>query len=557
MAFDPRHKSRTLLEGPDRAGPRAMMKAIGFKDGDLARPLVGVAHCWIEVMPCNFNHRVLAERVKEGVRAGGGTPIEYNTISVSDGIAMGTEGMKASLVSREVVADSVELVARGHLFDALVAISGCDKTIPGTVMALSRLNIPGLMLYGGSIAFGEYRGRHLTIQDVFEAVGAFNAGKMSAGELRGIEDHACPGAGACGGQFTANTMSTAFEMLGISPMGWNGVPAMDSRKQEVAFETGKLVMDLLRRGVTPKQIITRKALQNAIAGVMATGGSTNAVLHLLAIAKVAGVKLSLDDFDRISRKIPVLADLKPWGRFTAPEMYRAGGMPVVAKRLLDAGLLHADELTVTGKTIGEEARAARETQGQQVIRPLNNPLKPTGGQVILRGNLAPDGCVGKVAGHERMVHRGPARVFDREEDAFAAVKAGRIKAGDVVVIRYEGPKGGPGMREMLGVTAALVGAGLGGSVALLTDGRFSGATYGLMAGHVAPEAAVGGPIAALRNGDIIVFDVKKRRIDVELPRAEIKRRLAKWKPPSPRYKSGVMAKYARMVSSASEGAVTD
>jgi len=557
MAFDPRHKSRTLLEGPDRAPARSMMKAIGFKDEDLARPLVGVAHCWIEVMPCNFNHRTLAERVKEGIRAAGGTPIEYNTISVSDGIAMGTEGMKASLVSREVVADSIELVARGHLFDALVAISGCDKTIPGTVMALSRLNIPGLMLYGGSIAFGEYRGRHLTIQDVFEAVGAFNAGKMSADELRAIEGHACPGAGACGGQFTANTMSTAFEMLGISPMGWNGVPAMDSRKQEVAFETGKLVMDLLRRGVTPKQIITRKALQNAIAGVMATGGSTNAVLHFLAIAKVAGVKLSLDDFDRISRKTPVLADLKPWGRFTAPEMYRAGGMPVVAKRLLDAGLLHADELTVTGKTIGEEARAARETQGQQVIRPLNNPLKPTGGQVILRGNLAPDGCVGKVAGHERMVHRGPARVFDREEDAFAAVKAGKIKAGDVVVIRYEGPKGGPGMREMLGVTAALVGAGLGGSVALMTDGRFSGATYGLMAGHVAPEAAVGGPIAALRNGDIIVFDVKKRRIDVELPRAEIKRRLAKWKPPSPRYKSGVMAKYARMVSSASEGAVTD
>jgi len=550
-------QSHTITQGRDRAPARAMLKAIGFTDEDLKKPIIGIANTWIETMPCNYNLRELAVKVKEGIRAAGGTPIEYNTISVSDGIAMGTEGMKASLVSREVVADSIELVARGHLFDALVAISGCDKTIPGTVMALSRLNIPGLMLYGGSIAFGEYRGRHLTIQDVFEAVGAFNAGKMSADELRAIEGHACPGAGACGGQFTANTMSTAFEMLGISPMGWNGVPAMDSRKQEVAFETGKLVMDLLRRGVTPKQIITRKALQNAIAGVMATGGSTNAVLHFLAIAKVAGVKLSLDDFDRISRKIPVLADLKPWGRFTAPEMYRAGGMPVVAKRLLDAGLLHADELTVTGKTIGEEARAARETQGQQVIRPLNNPLKPTGGQVILRGNLAPDGCVGKVAGHERMVHRGPARVFDREEDAFAAVKAGKIKAGDVVVIRYEGPKGGPGMREMLGVTAALVGAGLGGSVALMTDGRFSGATYGLMAGHVAPEAAVGGPIAALRNGDIIVFDVKKRRIDVELPRAEIKRRLAKWKPPSPRYKSGVMAKYARMVSSASEGAVTD
>jgi dihydroxy-acid dehydratase len=557
MMFDPRHKSRTILEGPDRAGARAMMKAIGFKDEDLARPLVGVAHCWIEVMPCNFNHRTLAERVKEGIRAAGGTPIEYNTISISDGIAMGTEGMKASLVSREVVADSIELVARGHLFDALVAISGCDKTIPGTVMALSRLNLPGLMLYSGSIAFGEYRGRHLTIQDVFEAVGAYNAGKMPAEELRAIETHACPGAGACGGQFTANTMSTAFEMLGISPMGWSGVPAMDARKEEVAFETGKLVMDLLRRGITPKQIITRKALQNATAGVMATGGSTNAVLHLLAVAKTAGVKLSIDDFDRISRKTPLLADLKPWGRFTAPEMYSAGGMPVVAKRLLDAGILHADELTVTGKTIGEEARAARETPGQQVIRPLSNPLKPTGGQVILRGALAPDGCVAKVAGHERMVHRGPARVFDREEDAFAAVKAGKIKAGDVVVIRYEGPKGGPGMREMLGVTAALVGAGLGESVALMTDGRFSGATHGLMAGHVAPEAALGGPIAALRNGDIIVFDIKKRRLDVELPAAEIKRRLRKWKPPAPRYKSGVMAKYARLVASASEGAVTD
>ncbi len=556
MTFDPRHKSRALLEGPDRAGPRAMMKAIGFKDEDLARPLVGVAHCWIEVMPCNYNHRILAERVKEGIRAAGGTPIEYNTISVSDGIAMGTEGMKASLISREVVADSIELVARGHLFDGLVAISGCDKTIPGTVMALIRLNIPGLMLYGGSIAFGEYQGRRLTIQDVFEAVGAFNADRMSAQELRAIENHACPGAGACGGQFTANTMSTAFEMLGISPMGWNGVPAMEARKQEVAFESGKQALELLRRGITPKQIITRKAVLNAIAGEMATGGSTNAVLHLLAVAKTAGVKLSLEDFDRISRNTPLLADLKPWGRFTAPEMYGAGGMAVVANRLLKAGLLHADELTVTGRTLGEEARAARETPGQEVIRPLSRPLKPTGGQVILRGNLSPEGCVAKVAGHERMVHRGPARVYDREEDAFAAVKAGKIKAGDVVVIRYEGPKGGPGMREMLGVTAALVGAGLGDAVALMTDGRFSGATHGLMAGHVAPEAAAGGPIAALRNGDIIVFDVKKRRLDVELSASEIKKRLARWKPPAPRYKSGVMAKYVRLVSSASEGAVT-
>ena len=557
MTFDPRHNSRILLDGPDRAPARAMLKAIGFKDEDLARPLVGVAHCWIEVMPCNFNHRALAERVKAGIRAAGGTPIEYNTIGISDGISMGTEGMKTSLVSREVVADSVELVARGHLFDGLVAISGCDKTIPGTVMALARLNIPGLMLYSGSTAFGEYEGRHLTIQDVFEAVGAFNVGKMPAEELRVIENCACPGAGACGGQFTANTMSTAFEMLGISPMGWNGVPATDARKEEVAFESGKLVMELLRQGITPKQILTRNAFRNAIAGVMATGGSTNAVLHLIAVAKVAGVKLSLDDFDRISRKTPLLADLKPWGRFTAPDMYMAGGMPLVAKRLLDAGLLRADELTVTGKTIGEEARGACETPWQEVIRPLNRPLKPTGGMVILRGNLAPEGCVAKVAGHERMVHRGPARVFNREEDTFTAVMSGKIKAGDVIVIRYEGPKGGPGMREMLGVTGALAGAGLLDSVALMTDGRFSGATHGLMVGHIAPEAAVGGPIAALRNGDIVALDIKKRRLDVELSAAEFKRRLRKWKPPAPRYKSGVMAKYARVVSSASEGAVTD
>ncbi len=557
MTFDPRHKSRALLEGPDRAPSRAMLKAIGFTDEDLARPLVGVAHCWIEVMPCNFNHRALAERVKKGIRAAGGTPIEYNTIAISDGVSMGTEGMKTSLVSREVVADSVELVARGHLFDALVAISGCDKTIPGTVMALTRLNIPGLMLYSGSTAFGEYEGRHLTIQDVFEAVGAFNSGKMPIQELRAIENCACPGAGACGGQFTANTMSTAFEMLGISPMGWNGVPATDARKEEVAFESGKLVMKLLRQGIMPKQILTRNAFRNAIAGVMATGGSTNAVLHLIAVAKAAGVKLSLDDFDRISRKTPLLADLKPWGRFTAPDMYQAGGMPVVAKRLLDAGILHPDELTVTGKTIGEEARAARETPGQVVIWPLKQPIKPTGGMVILRGNLAPDGCVAKVAGHERMVHRGPARVFNREEDAFTAVKAGKIKAGDVVVIRYEGPKGGPGMREMLGVTGALAGAGLLDSVALMTDGRFSGATHGLMVGHIAPEAAVGGPIAALRTGDTVLLDINKRGLDVEVSAAELKRRLRTWKAPAPRYKSGVMAKYARVVSSASEGAVTD
>ncbi len=556
MTFDPRHKSRTLLDGPDRAPARSMLKAIGFTDADLARPLVGVGHCWIEVTPCNWNHQKMAQKVKEGVRAAGGTPIEFNTITVTDGIAMGTEGMKASLISREVVADSVELVTRGHLFDALVGISGCDKTIPAMVMALARLDIPGLMLYGGSIMYGEYHGRRITLQDVFEAVGAFNSGKIGPEELKEIENRACPGAGACGGQFTANTMSTAFEMLGISPMNGNGVPALDPRKEEVAFACGRLVMDLLKKGVTPRQIITRRAIENAIAGVMATGGSTNAVLHLLAVAREAGVRLTIDDFDRISRKTPLLADLKPWGRFTAPEMYQAGGMGVVARRLLDAGILNANELTVTGRTIGDEARAAREAPGQQVIRPLASPLKPTGGMVILRGSLAPEGCVAKVSGQTRLIHRGPARVFDREEDAFAAVKKGKIKAGDVIVIRYEGPKGGPGMREMLVVTGALQGAGLGESVALMTDGRFSGATHGFMVGHVAPEAAAGGPIAALKNGDVIVLDIKRRRLDVELSPAEIKKRLRAVKSPKPRYASGAMAKYARLVSSASEGAVT-
>jgi dihydroxy-acid dehydratase len=556
MAFDPRHQSRVLLDGSDRAAARSYFKAIGFTDEDLSKPLVGVAHCWIEITPCNWNHQKLAEKVEEGVRAAGGTPIEFNTISVTDGIAMGTQGMKASLVSRELVADSVEVVARGHLLDAVVGISGRDKTIPGMVMALARLNLPGLMLYGGSIMYGEYRGRRLTVQDVFEAIGAFNAGKIDARELREIENRACPGAGACGGQFTANTMSTAFEMLGISPMGFNGVPAADPKKAEVAFESGGLVMELLRKGVTPRSIITKRALLNAIAGVMATGGSTNAVLHLLAVAREAGVRLSIDEFDRISRRTPLLADMKPWGRFTAPEMHEAGGMAVVAKRLLDAGLLAADAPTVTGRTIGDEAQAARETPSQQVIRPLSAPIAPHGGIAILRGNLAPDGCVAKVAGHAEKVFRGTARVFEREEDAFAAVKAGRIKAGDVIVIRYEGPKGGPGMREMLHVTGALQGAGLGATVGLITDGRFSGASHGFMVGHIAPEAAVGGPIAALRNGDTIVIDVGKRRLDVQLSAAEIKKRLRAAKPPKPQYAWGAMAKYARLVSSASDGAVT-
>jgi dihydroxy-acid dehydratase len=556
MTFDPRHMSRTLLDGGDRAAARSYFKAIGFTDEDLARPLIGVAHCWIEITPCNWNHRKLADKVKEGVRAAGGTPIEFNTISVTDGIAMGTEGMKASLISRDWIADSVELVARGHLLDGLVTLSGCDKTIPAMVMAMARLNLPSVMLYGGSILYGEHRGKRLTVQDVFEAIGAFNAGKIDARELNEVESRACPGAGACGGQFTANTMATAFEMLGVSPMGYNGVPAVDAHKEEVAYQTGRLAMDVLRKGLRPRDIITKKALANAIAGVMATGGSTNAVLHLLAVAKEAGVRLTIDEFDQISRKTPLLADLKPWGTYTAPEMYEAGGMPVVAMRLLEAGLLHGGEKTVTGRTIGEEARAARETPGQKVIRPLGNPLKTQGGLAILRGNLAPDGCVAKVSGQKRDVHRGPARVFDREEDAFAAVKAGKIKPNDVVVIRWEGPKGGPGMREMLHVTGAIQGAGLGETVALMTDGRFSGATHGFMIGHIAPEAAEGGPIAALKNGDTIVIDITRRRLDVELPAAELKKRLKTVKRPKPRYTSGVMAKYARLVSSASDGAVT-
>jgi len=556
MAENLKPRSRVITDGPERAPSRAMLKAAGFKDEELSRPIVGVANTWIEIGPCNFHLRRLAAKVKEGIRAAGGTPMEFNTVSISDGISMGAEGMKCSLVSREVIADSIELVARGNHFDALVCISGCDKTNPGVVMALARLNIPGLALYGGSIEPGHLSGRDLTIQDVFEAVGAYGRGKISAAELKAIEDSACPGAGACGGQFTANTMSTVMEFLGISPLGSNGIPAMAAEKDEAALAAGKLVMELLRRDLRPSEIITRESVENAIAAVAATGGSTNAVLHLLAIAREAGVELNIDDFDRISSRTPLIADLKPGGRFVANDLYRAGGIQLVAKRLLEAGLLHAEALTVTGKAIGEAARTAKETLGQEVVKPVSNPLKPTGGLVILRGNLAPEGCVVKVAGHERTMHRGAARVFDREEDAFQAVQRGEIRAGDVVVIRYEGPKGGPGMREMLAVTAALVGAGLGDSVALLTDGRFSGATHGLMAGHVAPEAANGGPIAAVRDGDTIVFDIENRRLDIELSDAEIGSRLSRWKAPRPRYKSGVMAKYAKLVSSACEGAVT-
>ena len=556
MADSMKPRSGVITDGPDRAPTRAMLKAAGFTDEDLRRPIVGVANTWIEIGPCNYHLRRLAAKVKEGIRAAGGTPMEFNTVSISDGISMGAEGMKCSLISREVIADSIELVARGNHFDGLVCLSGCDKTNPGVVMALARLDIPGLALYGGSIAPGHLGDKDLTIQDVFEAVGAYASKRIDAEQLLAVENAACPGAGACGGQFTANTMATVMEFLGISPMGSNGIPATVGEKDEAAFNAGKLVMELLRRDLRPSQILTRKAIENAIASVAATGGSTNAVLHLLAIAREAGVELTIDDFDQISERTPLIADLKPGGRFVANDLYRAGGIPLVAKRLIDAGLIHGDTMTVTGKTLAEAAQMTQETAGQEVVRPIANPLKATGGLVILKGNLAPEGCVVKVAGHERMTHRGPARVFEREEDAFQAVQAGKIKDNDVMVIRYEGPKGGPGMREMLGVTAALVGAGLGDSVALLTDGRFSGATHGLMAGHVAPEAAHGGPIAAVRDGDSIVFDIKARRLDVEISDQEMKSRLSQWKTPEPRYKTGVMAKYAKLVSSASEGAVT-
>ncbi len=556
MPQDPRHKSRTLLDGRDRAPARSYLKAIGFGDADLQKPMVGIANTWTETMPCNYNLRGLAEHVKRGVREAGGTPMEFNTIAISDGITMGTEGMKTSLVSREVIADSIELVARGHFFDALVVLVGCDKTIPGGAMALLRVDLPGFVVYGGSIQPGRFKGRDVTIQDLFEAVGANAAGTMSDADLKEMEDHVCPGPGACGGQFTANTMAMALEFMGLSPMGTASVAATDAAKDEVGRRSGALVMDMLRRGLRPRQIATRAAFDNAIAGVAATGGSTNAVLHLLAMAREIGLPLTIDDFDVVSRRTPVWADLKPSGRFTAVDLGRAGGTGVVAQRLLAAKLVDGSALTPTGRTFAEEAATAVETRGQEVVAPLDRPLKSTGGLVILRGNLAPDGCVVKVAGHERTHHRGPARVFEREEDAMAAVTRREIQAGDVVVIRYEGPRGGPGMREMLGVTAALVGEGLGESVALLTDGRFSGATRGLMAGHVAPEAFVGGPIAAVQEGDAIVFDIPNRRLDVDVPETTLRERLSRWKAPAPRYTSGVLAKYAASVSSAAEGAIT-
>jgi dihydroxy-acid dehydratase len=552
----PRLPSRTILEGPDRAAARAYLYGIGYDADDLAKPIIGVANTWTETMPCNFHLRRLAERVKEGIRGAGGTPMEFNTVAVSDGITMGTEGMRTSLVSREVIADSIELVARGHMFDGVVALSGCDKTIPGTVMALARLNLPSLMLYGGSIAPGRFHGKDVTIGDVFEAVGAHAAGTMSDEELDELEHVASPGAGACGGQFTANTMATVFEVMGISPMGSGMVPAEDGKKGQVAEDCGRLVLDLIQRDVRPDTIITKKSLENSIALVAATGGSTNAVLHLMALAHEAGIPLDLEDFDRIASRTPLIVDLKPGGRFVATDLYRAGGVRLVAKRLLEAGLLDGDVPTVSGQTLAEEAAKAREAEGQEVVRPMDNPLKATGGLAILRGNLAPDGCVVKLAGHERLEHRGPARVFESEKDAFAAVKAQDIQPGDVVVIRNEGPAGGPGMREMLQVTAALVGEGLGETVALLTDGRFSGATHGLMAGHVAPEAPRGGPIAAVRDGDTVVFDIPGRELRVELSDDEIQKRIAEYEPPQPRYTSGVLGKYARHVGSAAQGALT-
>jgi dihydroxy-acid dehydratase len=529
-----------------------MLKATGLTDADLAKPLVAIANTWSDVTPCNSHLRGIAEKVREGIRAAGGTPIECNTIVISDGITMGTEGMKGSLVSREVIADSIELFVRSHAFDAVVAICGCDKTIPGTVMALARLNLPGLSLYGGSIMPGHYHGHDVTIQDVFEAPGAYATGKMTEKDVCELENVACPGAGACGGQFTANTMATAVTFLGISPMGANEIPAIHPDKAKAAIDCGKMVMQLYAKDIRPKQIITAASLRNAIASVAATGGSTNAVLHLLAIARDAGVPLTIDEFDKIFAKTPVLADLKPGGRFTAPDMFTAGGMRLLGKRLQEAGLLE-DGITASGRKLFEEIRDSRETPGQQVIRPLSNPIKKEGGLAILRGSLAPEGCVVKLSGHERVFHSGPARVFDSEESCFEAVQQQKIKPGDVVVIRYEGPKGGPGMREMLAVTGALVGQGLSDSIALITDGRFSGATHGLMVGHVAPEAAHGGPIAFVRDGDKITLDVRARRLDVE---ADLDERRAQWKAPAPRYTSGVMAKYAKLVSSASEGAIT-
>ena len=548
--------SAALTDGPDRAAARAMLKAIGFTDEDLARPLIGVATTWIETMPCNFNQRRLAEFVKEGIRAAGGTPMEFNTISISDGVSMGTDGMKASLISREVIADSIELVVRGHLFDGIVCLVGCDKTIPGAAMALIRLDLPGLVLYNGTIYPGVYKGKNADIVTVFEAVGAYRAGTISLDELYEIESASCPGAGACGGQYTANTMSMVMEFIGLSPAGLNGIPAEDPAKDAAARQCGELVMDLVRRDIRPSSILDRHALENGIAAVAATGGSTNGVLHLLAIAREAGIPLEIDDFGTLADRTPIVADLKPGGRFSASELYDAGGVALVMRELLSRDLLHGDTVTIDGRTIAEIGAAVTETPGQQVVVPIATPIKPIGGLTILHGSLAPDGCVIKLAGHERRFQRGPARVFDSETACFAAVKAGAIRPGDVIVIRYEGPVGGPGMQEMLSVTAALVGEGLGDQVALLTDGRFSGGTHGLMVGHVAPEAALGGPIGLVREGDEIEIDVDRKAMDLLVEPAELAARRSAWSPPPPPYRGGVMAKYAALVSSASDGAIT-
>jgi dihydroxy-acid dehydratase len=551
-----KRRSAALTDGVERAPARAMLKGVGFDDDDLAKPLIGVATMWIETMPCNLNQRKLAGFVKQGIRSAGGTPMEFNTVSVSDGVSMGTTGMRASLVSREVIADSIELVARGHLMDGLVILVGCDKTIPAGVMALARLDLPGLVFYSGSIAPGRFRDRDVTIQDVFEAVGANAAGAMTEEEVHALESAACPGAGACGGQFTANTMATALDFLGVTVRGLTDIPATDPAKTEAAVKVGEAVMELVRSDVRPSQVLTRAALENAITAVAASGGSTNGVLHLLAIAHEAGLELTIDDFDTIAARTPIVVDIKPAGRFVANDLYHAGGTPLFARELVRAGLVDADARGLDGRSLGEVAGTAREQPGQEVVVPFETPLKPTGGIAILRGNLAPEGAVVKLAGHERLLHAGPARVFESEEECFAAVKAGTIEPGDVVVIRYEGPAGGPGMREMLHVTAALVGAGLGEHVALITDGRFSGATHGLMVGHVAPEAAHGGPIALVRDGDLITLDVDARRLDVDVPADELARRRAEWRAPERRDSSGVFAKYASSVRSASVGAVT-
>jgi dihydroxy-acid dehydratase len=548
--------SYTITQGKDRAPARAFLKAIGLTDEDIKKPIIGIANTWIGTMPCNFKLRDLAVNVADGIRKAGGTPMEYNTIAISDGITMGTEGMKASLVSRDLIADSIELVARGHMFDGIVALVACDKTIPGAAMALLRLNIPGLVLYGGSILPGRYKGRDLTIQDVYEAVGANAAGKMSDEELLAIENSACPGAGACGGQFTANTMATVMEIIGLSPMGTASVPQVDPRKHNVAERCGELVLNLVKQNLRPRDIVTKKSIENAIASVATTGGSTNAVLHLLAMAREAGVPLDIDDFQTISERTPLLVDLKPAGKFVAVDVDKAGGIPVIAQRLLNGGYVDGSTMTVTGRTFAQEAAEAKETPGQEVIHALNNPIKKSGGLVILRGSLAPEGCVIKVTGIERTQQKGPARVFDSEEAAMAAVMGGKIQSGDIVVIRYEGPRGGPGMREMLGVTSAIVGAGLSETVALITDGRFSGATRGFCVGHIAPEAAVGGPIAAVEEGDIINLDIQKRTIDLDVPQSTLQDRLKRWKAPAPHYSTGVFAKYIALVGSASEGALT-